>query len=98
MTSKLSQDYAVDNRYRGLEEAADNAAGKRFLSQYMERDRKADAPNITTQRQDDDRFVLVAEGGTVPVAGLPYEPRGSASIGNTDRRVGFRNLFRTQPS
>jgi hypothetical protein len=98
MTSKLSQDYAVDNRYRGLKEAGDNDAGKRFLSQYMKRDRKASAPDITSQRQDDDRFVLVAEGGTVPVSSLPYEPRGSANIGNTDRRVGFRNLFRTQPS
>jgi hypothetical protein len=98
MTSKLSQDYGVDNRYRGLEEAGDNTAGKKFLAQYMERDRKADAPDITTQRQGDDRFVLVAEGGTVPVAGLPYEPRGAASIGNTDRRISFRNLFRTEPS
>ena len=98
MTSKLSQDYDVDNRYRGLKEAGDNAAGKRFLSQYMKRDRKANAPDITSQRQGDDRFVLAGEGGTVPIAGLPYEPRGSANIGNTDKRIGFRNLFRAEPS
>jgi hypothetical protein len=98
MTSKLSQNYGVDNRYRGLEEAQDNDAGKRFLSQYMKRDRKASAPDITSQRQGDDRFVFVAEGGTVPIAGLPYEPRGSASIGNTDQRFGFRNLFRAEQS
>lgn len=98
MTQHLSQNYGVDNRYRGLEEAKDNNAGMRFLSQYMERDRKADRDDITTQRQGDDRFVLAAQGGTVPTTALPYEPRGAASISNTDRRIGFRNLFRAQPS
>lgn len=98
MTYNLSQSYGVDNRYRGLEEAKDNAAGLRFLSQYMERDRKGKQDDVSAQRQGDDRFVLVAQGGTVPTTALPYEPRGSANINNTDRRIGFRNLFRTQPS
>ena len=98
MKHQLSQNYGVDNRYQGLEEAQDNAAGMRFLSQYMERDRKGAQDDITAQRQGDDRFVLVAQGGTIPTTALPYEPRGAASINNTDRRIGFRNLFRTQPS
>jgi hypothetical protein len=98
MKHQLSQNYNVDNRYRGLEGAQDNAAGLRFLSQYMERDRKGAQDDITAQRQGDDRFVLVAQGGTIPTTALPYEPRGAASIDNTDRRIGFRNLFRTQPS
>ena len=98
MTTKFSQNYGVDNRYRGLKDAQDNEAGKKFLAQYMERDRKSDSADITSQRKEDDRFVLAGEGGTVAVGSLPYEPRGSASIGNTDRRIGFRNLFRTTPS
>jgi len=98
MTKHLSQDYGVDNRYRGHEEAQDNEAGLRFLKQYQKRDLAGKQDDLETQRRGDDRFVLAGEGGTVPIAALPYEPRGSASIGNTDRRIGFRNLFRTQPS
>jgi hypothetical protein len=98
MTNQFSQTYGVDNRYQGMEEAQDNAAGLRFLSQYLERDRTGRKDDISTQRQGDDRFVLVAQGGTVPTTALPYEPRGAAYINNTDRRIGFRNLFRTQPS
>ena len=98
MTNQFSQTYGVDNRYRGMEEAQDNAAGLRFLSQYLERDRTSSKDDISTQRKGDDRFVLVAQGGTVPTTALPYEPRGAANISNTDRRIGFRNLFRTQPS
>lgn len=98
MTHHLSQSYGVDNRYRGLEEAQDNAAGMRFLSQYMERGRQGKQDDVSSQRQGDDRFVLAAQGGTVPTTALPYEPRGAAYISNTDRRIGFRNLFRAQPS
>lgn len=98
MTSKFSQNYGVDNRYRGLEQAQDNDAGRKFLSQYVKRDRKASAPDTTSQRLEDDRFVLAAEGGTVPIASFPYEPRGASSISNTDQRSSFRNLFRAQQS
>ena len=98
MTKHLSQDYSVDNRYRGHEEAQDNEPGLRFLSQYMERSQAAKADNLEQQRLGDGRFTFAGEGGTIPVAALPFDPRGAASISNTDRRVGFRNLFRTQPS
>lgn len=96
MTQQFSQTYKVDNRYRGVEDAVDDSAGQRFLSQYLQRSRLIGKPNVEEQRKDDDRFVLPAQGGTVPIAALPYEPRGVASISNTDKRAGFRNLFRAE--
>ena len=98
MTQNLSQTYSVDNRFRGLEDAVDDGKGPEFLAQYLKQRKQAAQDNISEQRLGDDRFFLPGEGGTVPVSALPYEPRGAASIGNTDRRIGFRNLFRTQPS
>ena len=36
MKPQLSQDYNVDNRYRGMEQAQDNTRAKQFLDQYIE--------------------------------------------------------------
>ena len=106
MKSQLSQEYDVDNRYRGFEKdpdtglalAADNEAGKRFLAQFIERDRLQEKNNIESERREDNRFTFAAQGGTIPISALPYAPQGNASIGNTDQRLGFLNLFRTTPS
>lgn len=98
MAENLSQNYGVDNRYRGLEDAADDQKGPQFLAQYLKQRKASQTDNITDQRRADDRFVLAGEGGTVPLTAFPYEPRGAASLSNTDRSVTFRNTFRTQPS
>lgn len=96
MTQQFSQTYKVDNRYGGMEGAVDDTAAQRFLSQYLQRSKLVGKPNVEEQRKDDDRFVLPAQGGTIPIASLPYEPRGVANISSTDRRAGFRNLFRAE--
>lgn len=98
MAENLSQTYSVDNRYRGLGEAFDDQKGPEFLAQYLKQRKASQTDDITEQRRGDDRFVLAGEGGTVPLTAFPYEPRGAASLSNTDRSVTFRNTFRTQPS
>ena len=96
MTQQFSQTYKVDNRYSGVKDAVDDTAAQKFLARYLQSSKLVGRPNVEEQRKDDDRFVLPAQGGTVPIAALPYEPRGAASIGSTDRRIGFRNLFRAE--
>ena len=62
MQYQFSQDYNVDSRYRGLENAVDNAPGKAFAKSYITRGRNARKADITSQRQADDRFVVAGPG------------------------------------
>lgn len=98
MTVPKSQSYTVDNRYQQAKEVSDNTEGLGFLRNYMQARRSAGRFPVTQERRADDRFIFAGQGGTYPVGALPYEPRGSAAISNTDGRVGFRNSFRATPS
>ncbi len=60
MAKNRSQDYDVDNRRLNTEQASDNEAGKKFLSQYLEAKRRKDAYPIGNERQRDDRFIVPA--------------------------------------
>lgn len=59
MKPQLSQDYNVDNRYRGMEQAQDNTRAKQFLDQYIERRRAEAEPNMKYERAQEDRFQFV---------------------------------------
>lgn len=98
MALAKSQSYTVDNRYQQAKEVSDNNSGINFLRQYIQARKGAERFPTTLERRGDDRFVFAGQGGTVPVGALPYEPRGAASLGNTDGRVGYRNSFRATPS
>jgi len=98
MAVAKSQSYTVDNRYQQAKEVSDNSSGLSFLRNYMQARKQAGRFPTTLERQEDDRFVFAGQGGTYPVGALPYEPRGSASISNTDGRIGYRNSFRVTPS
>jgi len=58
MKPQLSQDYNVDNRYRGLEDAQDDNRGRQFVEQYIERRRAQAEPNMSSERRQEDRFVF----------------------------------------
>lgn len=98
MAFEKSQSYKVDNRYKEAREVPDNNQALGFLQNYLEGRRAFSKMPVTFERRQDDRFIFPAQGGTVPIGALPYEPRGSASVGNTDSSVGFRNSFRVTPS
>ena len=87
MAQRRSQDYDVDNRYSQTESAVDNAAGKKHLKNYIERDRVRNVNPIAPDNKDENKFVIPGQGGLVPIPN-----RGS--IGNTDSRITFRNSFR----
>jgi len=98
MTVAKSQSYTVDNRYLQAQGVSDNISGRRFLQDYIKARTVAGRFPTTEERKQDDRFVFAAQSGTIPVGALPAAPRGSASIGNTDGRIVYRNTFRTKPS
>jgi len=98
MAVEKSQSYTVDNRYQQAKDVSDNTQSLDFLRGYLQARYQAGRLPVTAERREDDRFVFAGQGGTYPVGALPYEPRGSASIGNTDGRIGFRNSFRATPS
>lgn len=98
MAVAKSQSYTVDNRYLQAQGVSDDAAGQRFLRDYLNARTMAGKFPTTQERQGDDRFVFAAQSGTIPVGALPSAPRGSASIGNTDGRIVYRNTFRAKPS
>ena len=62
MQYQFSQDYDVDSRYRGLENAVDNTPGKAFAKSYIARGRNAQEADTTSQRREDDRFVVAGPG------------------------------------
>lgn len=98
MALQKSQSYTVDNRYQQAKEVSDDTSGVNFLRQYIQARKGAERFPVTFERLGDDRFVFAGQGGTIPVGALPYSPMGSASIGNTDGRIGYRNSFRATPS
>lgn len=98
MAFAKSQSYKVDNRYSQAQGVDDSNTGLNFLGNYIQARRAESKLPITSERYEDDRFIFPGLGGTVPVGALPYEPRGSSSIGNTDRSASFRNTFRVTPS
>ena len=95
MAQKLSQLYDVDNRYREAKGVPDNTSGKRFLQQFMEQDRRLGANIIGNSRQSDNRFVVAAQGGTVPISSIGLT---GSLIGNTDSKLTFKNAFRAAQS
>ena len=95
MAQKLSQLYDVDNRYREAKGVPDNTSGKRFLQQFMAQDKRLGANIIGRSRQNDNRFVVAAQGGTVPIASIGLT---GSLIGNTDSKLTFKNAFRAAQS
>jgi len=94
MAQKLSQVYDVDNRYREAKGVADNVAGKRFLQEFIARDKSLGSNFIGDSRKSDDRFVIAGQGGTIPVSSLGL----GSQISNTDSRSTFKNTFRAAQS
>ena len=94
MAQKLSQVYDVDNRYREAKGVADNVAGKRFLQEFIARDKSLGSNFIGDSRKSDDRFVIAGQGGTIPVSSLGL----GSQISNTDSRTTFKNAFRATQS
>ncbi len=62
MAQKLSQLYDVDNRYREAQGVADNESGKKFLKDFIARDKSLGTPFIGESRKSDDRFILAGQG------------------------------------
>ena len=94
MAQKLSQVYDVDNRFKEAKGVADNTAGKKFLQEFRARDKSLGSNFIGDSRKSDDRFVVAAEGGTIPISSLGL----GSQISDTDSKVSFRNLFRAAQS
>ena len=94
MAQKLSQVYDVDNRYREAKGVADNVAGKRFLQEFIARDKSLGSNFIGDSRKSDDRFVIAGQGGTIPVSSLGL----GSQISNTDSRSTFKNTLRAAQS
>ena len=94
MAQKLSQVYDVDNRFREAKGVADNTAGKKFLQEFRARDKSLGSNFIGDSRKSDDRFIVAAQGGTIPVSSLGL----GSQISNTDSRSTFKNTFRAAQS
>ena len=94
MAQKLSQLYDVDNRYREAKGVSDNLAGKRFVKEYIARDKELAKNPVEPSRREDNRFILPAQGGTVSIGALGL----GTQLSNTDSRTTFRNAFRASQS
>ena len=94
MAQKLSQVYDVDNRFKEEKGVADNTAGKKFLQEFRARDKSLGSNFIGDSRKSDDRFILAAQGGTIPVSSLGL----GSQISNTDSKSTFKNTFRAAQS
>ena len=94
MAQKLSQVYDVDNRFKEAKGVADNTAGKKFLQEFRARDKSLGSNFIGDSRKSDDRFILAAQGGTIPISSLGL----GSQISNTDSRSTFKNTFRAAQS
>jgi len=94
MAQKLSQLYDVDNRYREAKGVADNVQGKRFLKDFIAQDKRLGSDFIGDSRRSDDKFILPAQGGTIPISSLGL----GSQLSNTDARTTFRNSFRASQS
>ena len=96
MAFAKSQSYQVDNRYSPAQGVDDSNTGLNFLDNYLKVRASNSRLPITFERSQDDRFIFPALSGTIPIGALPSEPRGGASIGNTDSAASFRNTFRAR--
>ena len=94
MARKVAQVYAVDNRYREAKGVADNTAGKQLVKEFIARDKRRGADLIGDSRESEDRFILAAQGGTIPISSLGL----GSQISNTDSKTTFKNLFRATQS
>ena len=94
MAQKLSQLYDVDNRYREAQGVAANESGKRFLKEFIARDKELAKDPVEPSRREDDKFILPAQGGTVSIGALGL----GTQLSNTDSRTTFRNAFRASQS
>ena len=94
MAQKLSQVYDVDNRFKEAKGVADNTAGKKFLQEFRARDKSLGSNFIGDSRKSDDRFILAAQGGTIPISSLGL----GSQISNTDSKATFKNTFRAAQS
>ena len=94
MAQKLSQLYDVDNRYREAKGVSDNTAGKRFVKEFIARDKELAKYPIEPSRREDNKFILPAQGGTVSIGALGL----GSQLSNTDSRTTFRNAFRASQS
>ena len=94
MAKKLSQLYDVDNRYREAKGVSDNTAGKRFVKEFIARDKELAKNPVEPSRREDDRIILPAQGGTVSIGALGL----GSQLSNTDSRTTFRNSFRASQS
>ena len=94
MAQKLSQLYDVDNRYREAKGVSDNTAGKRFVKEFIARDKELAKNPVEPSRREDDKFILPAQGGTVSIGALGL----GSQLSNTDSRTTFRNSFRASQS
>ena len=80
-----------------LEEAkgvADNVTGKQFLQDFIAQDKRLGSDFIGDSRESDDRFILPAQGGTIPISSLGL----GSQLSNTDARTTFKNSFRATQS
>lgn len=94
MAQKLSQLYDVDNRYKEAQGVADNVTGKRFLKEFIARDKEFAKDPVESSRREDNKFILPAQGGTVSIGALGL----GSQLSNTDSRTTFRNAFRASQS
>ena len=63
---------------------------KRFLKDFIAQDKRLGADSIGDSRESDDKFILAAQGGTIPISSLGL----GSQISNTDAKTTFKNLFR----
>jgi hypothetical protein len=60
MNQQLSQDYSVDARYSGLEQAQDNSRGRRFALSYLKALKSS--KDIPSEKIQEDRFTFSGPG------------------------------------
>ena len=62
MKPQLSQTYNVDARYSGGKGALDDDAGKAFVASYIRKRKAEQEPEVSAERQADNRFVVSGPG------------------------------------
>jgi hypothetical protein len=62
MKKQLSQQYSVDSRYRGMERAVDNTAGKAFALSFIKRRNAAKEALNPADKSMDGRFTVSGPG------------------------------------
>lgn len=62
MDSQLSQDYSVDSRYRGLNQAEDANEAKEFVKTFLKRRTKSEKPSFSSDLIQEDRFFVAGPG------------------------------------